>query len=117
MKGRNLQIVSLDLDPSPLVAGYKRKRDLIYNGLNDKYDGVKPEGHFTSIPRPLKKNGAVCGKSRHSNVFLIPGGVFSQRATHFRISFAVWDETIEKGWRSCESSISASFHKFGLYSL
>ena len=33
---------------------------------------------------------------RH-NLLVIPGGVFSRRDTHFRISYAASDETLDRG--------------------
>ena len=36
-------------------------------------------------------------KAIENNVLIIPGSVFSERHTHFRISFAAPDETLEKG--------------------
>ncbi|MCR9120538.1 MAG: aspartate aminotransferase, partial [bacterium] len=32
-----------------------------------------------------------------SNLLIIPGAVFSQRDTHFRVSYAASDETIDRG--------------------
>jgi len=36
-------------------------------------------------------------KAIENNVLIIPGSVFSEKKTHFRISFAAPDEVIERG--------------------
>ena len=46
--------------------------------------------------------GAVTGtefvtKAIENNVLIIPGGIFSAHDTHFRISYAVDDDTLAKG--------------------
>jgi len=91
-------VKALDYDVSNHVADYKIKRDLIYNGLKAKYNVVKPRGAFYIFPEAPGKDGEkFVEKALDNNVFMIPGGVFSQKRTHFRISFAVPDETIERG--------------------
>jgi aspartate aminotransferase/aminotransferase len=32
-----------------------------------------------------------------NNLLIIPGGVFSKQDTHFRVSYATSDETLERG--------------------
>jgi aspartate/methionine/tyrosine aminotransferase len=91
-------VKALDYDVSNHVADYRRKRDLIYNGLKDKYNVVKPRGAFYIFPEAPGKDGEkFVEKALQNSVFMIPGKVFSQRSSHFRISFAVPDETILKG--------------------
>ena len=89
---------ALDYDVSNHVADYRRKRDLIYEGLNEKFNVVKPRGAFYIFPEAPGKDGEkFVEKALNNNVFMIPGRVFSQRSSHFRISFAVPDETILRG--------------------
>ena len=38
-----------------------------------------------------------CTKAIASNVLMIPGNVFSERDTHFRISYATTDEKLIRG--------------------
>jgi aspartate aminotransferase/aminotransferase len=91
-------VKALDYDISNYIADYKRKRDLIYNGLKYKYNVAKPQGAFYIFPEAPEKDGEkFVEKALMNNVFIIPGRVFSQRATHFRISFAVPDEIIARG--------------------
>ena len=42
----------------------------------------------------------VAGRSP-DELLIIPGKIFSRRDTHFRISYAANDETIDRGSRSC----------------
>ena len=60
---------------------------------------VKPEGAFYIFPKAPA--GATAGEfvaqAIANNVLIIPGNVFSERDTHFRISYATSDEKIEKG--------------------
>ncbi len=91
-------VKALDFDVSNHVADYTKKRDLIYEGLKDTYHVVKPQGAFYIFPEAPGGNGeAFVEKAVKNNVFIIPGNSFSQRKTHFRISFAVPDEMIKRG--------------------
>ena len=91
-------VKALDFDVSNHVVDYRRKRDLIYEGLNEKYNVVKPRGAFYIFPEAPGKDGEkFVEKALQNSVFMIPGNVFSQRSSHFRISFAVPDEMILKG--------------------
>lgn len=90
--------VAMDVDMSQHVADYRRKRDLIVDGLSDRYEIVKPGGAFYVFPRVPKGTGSefVTRAIEHS-LLTIPGKVFSHQDTHFRISYAADDRTIERG--------------------
>jgi aspartate/methionine/tyrosine aminotransferase len=92
-------VLALEQDPSAKVAQYRRKRDLVYNGLKERgFTVVKPEGAFYVFPEAPGGDGdAFVAKAIENNLLVIPGSVFSERKTHFRISFAAEDETILKG--------------------
>ena len=92
-------IAALDYDVSDLVDAYKRKRDLIYDGLGDKFDMVKPGGAFYAfVKAPAGKSATeFVEKAIANNVLVIPGNVFSEKDTHFRISYATSDKKIEQG--------------------
>ena len=88
----------MDVPMDNYVADYKRKRDLLYSGLADKYDVVKPGGAFYIFPKaPGGKGSEFVTKAIENNVLIIPGSIFSQRDTHFRIAYAAPDSTIERG--------------------
>ncbi|MDQ1257557.1 MAG: aspartate aminotransferase [Candidatus Hydrogenedentes bacterium] len=91
-------VVALGLDHSAKVDAYRAKRDIIYEGLREKFNPVKPGGAFYIFPPAPGGDGmAFVQKAIQNNVLIIPGNVFSERNTHFRISFAAPNATLEKG--------------------
>ncbi len=89
---------ALEYDTTSFREAYKRKRDLIYEGLKDSFDVVKPKGAFYIFP--ALKNGDASQfveLAIKNNVLIIPGNVFSEKNTNFRISFATKDEDIMRG--------------------
>ena len=77
---------------------YKKKRDLIYEGLKEKFHVQKPLGAFYIFPEVPGGNAeAFVEKAIQQNLFIVPGSVFSKRNTHVRISFAASEETLLKG--------------------
>lgn len=91
-------VAALDFDYTEYKNLYRTKRDLMYAGLRENFDIVKPQGAFYMFPK-LKKGeaGHFVEIAIKNNVLLIPGNVFSERNTHFRISFATNDEHIKAG--------------------
>ena len=91
-------ISALDFDVSSLVDVYRKKRDLIYNGLKDKFELVKPGGAFYAFVKvPNGSATKFVEKAIANNVLIIPGNVFSEKDTHFRISYATSDDKILRG--------------------
>jgi len=91
-------IAALEVDVSDLVAAYKRKRDLIYEGLKDSFELVRPSGAFYAfVGAPAGNASEFVERAIANNVLIIPGQVFSEKDTHFRISYATNNEKIEKG--------------------
>ncbi|URA10179.1 pyridoxal phosphate-dependent aminotransferase [Thermospira aquatica] len=91
-------VAALDLDMTSYFDAYKRKRDMIYEGLKDSFHIVKPGGAFYMFPGLKKGKASEFVEMAIANkVLIIPGNVFSEQDTHFRISFATKDETIAKG--------------------
>jgi aspartate aminotransferase/aminotransferase len=89
---------SLDTDLSEYIASYKKKRDLMYDGLKDKYQVVKPGGAFYLFPQiPWGTDEEFVAAAIQKNLLIIPGSVFSERHTHFRISYAASEETLKRG--------------------
>ena len=90
-------ILALDYDTSSIIEEYRKKRDLIYEGLKDNYEVVKPKGAFYIFPKAPDGDGtAFVEKAIQRRLFIVPGIAFSQRDTHFRISFAASDEKLMK---------------------
>jgi aspartate/methionine/tyrosine aminotransferase len=91
-------LVALDVDTSEHVRAYERRRDLIYDGLRQRFEVVKPEGAFYIMPKVDERDAAeFVERAIAANVLLIPGSVFSARATHVRLSYAVPEERIRQG--------------------
>jgi aspartate aminotransferase len=91
-------IAALNYDVSNLVANYRRKRDLLYDGIKDKFELVKPSGAFYAfVKAPAKTATEFVERAIKNNVLIIPGGVFSEKDTYFRISYATSDDKIKKG--------------------
>jgi len=91
-------IAALDYDISDLIAGYKTKRDIMYEGLKDKFEMIKPAGAFyTFIKAPNGNGTAFVEKAIKNNVLIIPGKVFSEKDTHFRLCYTTTNDKIQKG--------------------
>src|SRR5205814_5967348 len=90
---------ALDVPMKDAVAAYRRKRDIAYDGLRGKFEVIKPSGAFYIFPKaPAGQSGTdFVAKAIENNVLVIPGNVFSERDTHFRISYATTDEKLAKG--------------------
>ena len=89
---------ALDVDTTGYVEDYRRKRDMLCDGLKGKYELVKPEGAFYLFPKaPWGTDHEFVAKAIENNLLIIPGSVFSEKSTHFRIVYAAPDETIERG--------------------
>ena len=91
-------IAALDYDVSNLIDAYRKKRDLLYNGLKDTFELVRPGGAFYAfVKAPGGAATPFVEKAIQNNVLIIPGNVFSEKDTHFRISYATSDEKIRQG--------------------
>lgn len=91
-------VAALDYDVSAIVADYRRKRDRLVAGLSERFDLVTPGGAFYLFPRAPWGTGTefVTAAIAH-NLLIIPGVTFSTQDSHFRISYAAADETLERG--------------------
>ncbi len=90
--------VALDTDMSGYVASYKAKRDRMLEGLKDDYEIVKPGGAFYLFPKlPWGTGQEFIEEAIANNLMVIPGNIFSDSDTHFRISYAVDDAVVERG--------------------
>jgi len=90
---------ALDYDMSDKIEEYRGKRDLVFEGLAEHFDVVRPEGSFYIFPKlpPGTTGVEFTQEAVENNVLIVPGSAFSRRDTHFRISFAAADEKLEKG--------------------
>jgi aspartate aminotransferase/aminotransferase len=91
-------VVAWDFDVSEIVTDYRHKRDLVYEGLRDQYELVRPAGAFYCFPKvPWGTAADFVAEAVKRNVLIIPGSVFSCLDTHFRISYAATNETLRRG--------------------
>jgi len=81
------------------IAAYHRKRDLVVDGLGDLYELSPPGGAFYAFPKaPWGTATEFVEKAiTEHQLLIIPGNVFSEKDTHFRLSYAASDEVIKRG--------------------
>jgi len=92
-------IAALGCDMSQQIADYRRKRDMVYDALGGPFGLIKPGGAFYAfVPAPTGQTGSeFVERAIENNVLIIPGSVFSERDTHFRLSYAISDEKLAEG--------------------
>ncbi len=89
---------AMDLDVSQYTEAYHQKRDLIVQGLADRYEIANPRGAFYVFPKtPWGTGTEFVDRAIENRLLVIPGKVFSQQDTHFRISYAAPNHVIERG--------------------
>jgi aspartate aminotransferase/aminotransferase len=92
-------VAALDVNMQDFMVRYRRKRDLLYQGLRGSFELVQPGGAFYAYPQaPKGTTGSdFVSQAIEKGLLIIPGNVFSRRDTHFRVSYAASDETIQRG--------------------
>ena len=92
-------VAAMEVDMSAHVAAYQRKRDMVIRKLSPHFELTIPGGAFYAFPKvPTGETGAqFVQRAIARDLLIIPGGVFSERDTHFRISYACADPMLEKG--------------------
>ncbi|MDR4504369.1 MAG: aminotransferase class I/II-fold pyridoxal phosphate-dependent enzyme [Candidatus Scalindua sp.] len=91
-------VKALDVDISKYIDDYKEKRDFVYNGLKKNYRLTKPDGAFYLFPQvPWGTDEEFATRAIEKKLLLIPGSVFSEKKSHFRLSYAASFETLEQG--------------------
>jgi aspartate aminotransferase/aminotransferase len=91
-------VEAFKVDMSARAEAYRRKRDMVQEALGATFGLVKPGGAFYAfVPAPGGDATAFATRAIESNVLIIPGGVFSTRDTHFRLSYATSDEKLKAG--------------------
>lgn len=85
---------------------YRRKRDMVCEGLKGLYEFATPGGAFYLFPKAPGGNGdSFAERAIEKNLIVVPGSVFSERDTHFRISFAASDATLARGIEALRSLV------------
>ena len=94
-------VTAMDTDITEYVDAYRDKRDAMIDGLKDVYEITKPGGAFYLFPKLPWGNGQeFVEKAIENNTMIIPGNIFSDEDTHFRISYAVDERNMERGIES-----------------
>ncbi|MBX3460305.1 MAG: pyridoxal phosphate-dependent aminotransferase [Planctomycetes bacterium] len=79
-------------------AEYEAKRNLVYDGLRERYRCVKPEGAFYMFP--YLPEGADTARFMDAcikqQLLVVPGSACSDRDTNFRLSFAATNEKLKR---------------------
>ncbi len=94
-------VAAFDADISDIIKGYVRRRDMVVSALGDLTELATPTGAFyafVKVPPALGMTGTqFVEKAIERGVLIIPGGVFSRKDTHFRLSFAAPEEKLTAG--------------------
>jgi aspartate/methionine/tyrosine aminotransferase len=94
-------VACFDADMRPIVADYESRRDMILDKLGGLTHIASPSGAFyafVEVPAHLEMTGSeFAEKLIEHKVLVIPGGAFSERDTHFRISFATEASKLRSG--------------------
>jgi len=88
---------AVNLDP--FIDAYRAKRDLMVGILSEHFEIGPPDGAFylwAKAPEGHTGTSFIEQAIAH-NVLAIPGGVFSERDTHFRLCYTVPDEVLRRG--------------------
>lgn len=87
---------AFDLDMGSYVDDYRAKRDLLVAELHPAYRLVAPGGSFYAFPElpGRASESAFMEAALARKLLVVPGSAFSERQTHFRLSFAVTDEVL-----------------------
>ncbi len=94
-------VPAFGVDMSAHIAEYQRRRDLVVRRLSEVTTVPLPGGAFYAfvpVPERLKMSGEqLYQRAKQDKVFIVPGHTFSQRDTHFRLSFAARMSDLERG--------------------
>ena len=91
-------VEAMSTDMSAAAAAYKRKRDMVLDALGERFGLVRPQGAFYAfVPAPGGDATEFVKRAIANNVLIIPGNVFSEKDTHFRLSYATSDDKLQQG--------------------
>ena len=87
------------VDLSPYIGSYRAKRDLMVSILKAHFELAPPDGAFYLWAKaPAGWTGSTfVSHCIANNMLVIPGNVFSERDTHFRICYTVPDAKLKQG--------------------
>lgn len=90
-------VQAMDTDITSYVAAYREKRDRLVAGMQDDYELVCGGAFYVFAKAPWGTGTQFVEKAIANNLLVIPGKIFSRRDTHFRLSYAASEATIDRG--------------------
>ena len=91
-------LAAMDVDMAGYRRDYTKKRDMMTAGLKERFKIVQPGGAFYLFPKaPWVTGSEFVTAAINRGILIIPGNIFSGRDSHFRISYAASDETLQRG--------------------
>lgn len=97
--GQWAALAALDCDMSQSLSECRRKRDKLMAGLEKHYRFVSPGGAFYLYPEAPGGSGKAFAERAvaEEQLLVVPGTVFGNADTHFRLSYTVSDEMLDRG--------------------
>jgi aspartate aminotransferase/aminotransferase len=91
-------VVACDIEFPERVAEYRLNRDFLLHELGNLYEFAPADGAFYLFAKaPWGTGSEFVAEAIRNDLLIIPGNVFSDRDTHFRISYAAEQRTLERG--------------------
>lgn len=91
-------LAAWDYDISGYVDDYRQKRDFMVSELQDHYEIAGAGGAFyLFLKTPWGTGTEFVKRAIENNLLIIPGNVFSEQDTHFRLSYAADERTLRRG--------------------
>lgn len=91
-------LAAWELDMSHRAEEYRGKRDLIVSELEQKFEIHGGQGAFyLFLKTPWGTGAEFVEEAIRNNLLIIPGNVFSDEDTHFRLSYAADDDVLRRG--------------------
>lgn len=104
-------VTAPNVELKQMIARFTARRDMVVEMLQDVTELTIPNGAFYAfpkIPESLRLTGTeFIEQAIAKDVLVIQGNVFSNRDTHFRISYAVQEDRLERGLSILKSLLSA----------
>jgi len=85
----------MDAYPREGCQAYARKRDILWQGLKDKYEIPRPEGAFYAFLKEPADRPDIWEELLERKLLTVPGRVFSESQGYIRLSFAAPDSDLE----------------------
>jgi aspartate aminotransferase len=91
-------VTACDIEFPERVAEYRLNRDFLVHALGGLYEFAPADGAFYLFAKaPWGTGSEFVAEAIKNDLLIIPGNVFSERDTHFRISYAAEHRTLERG--------------------